>query len=429
MSIINKLKVFGILFLLSNLILTSLSYAEASLEGDWLIDYTVNGGAVYNDEPHTFTLQGGVINGSGGGNGYTWTILGTISGTTFNFTDTYNGINYKATSIGTINGDTISGTWSDSNRVQGTFKGDRVGGSTLPKPTPTVSPQEASKRATATAILCNRGPQPGDDFVCTATVGPVDNANPAPSGSVVFVADTGNFRYGNTCQLKASPSSGATSSCSVTFVLPSLGAGNVVPVDANYQGDSIYRKSTSKRAKSTVAKLPKIPLVCFSEVKDACKGLNALGINPSISKDGIGYVTTSYFIAPVTSTSTSQPASLAAFGGASILKIPKRKGDISFEMEFLLKLKDNAAFKTAPPVKPFSNKLKKGVVLGSFKTTLKYGESKTTFVKVKSSAAKVLDALRTAQISNLNISVSIRSIRKQDKKPKTITQKAAATLQ
>jgi hypothetical protein len=58
-------------------------------------------------------------------------------------------------------------------------------------------------RPTATQVICNRGPNPGDPSVCTATVGDAAAPpRPNPTGSVVFTSTNGSFPMGDRCTLR-----------------------------------------------------------------------------------------------------------------------------------------------------------------------------------------------------------------------------------
>ena len=116
-----------------------------------------------------------------------------------------------------------------------------------PPPPPPSSPSggggSTQSRGTATQVICNRGPDPLDNSVCTATVGDAD-APPrtTPTGPVSFTTTTGIFTVGSTCQLQETPSSPGVASCSVTYTPQAPG---VFPlVTATYQGDATHRPST-----------------------------------------------------------------------------------------------------------------------------------------------------------------------------------------
>ena len=285
-------------------------------------------------------------------------------------------------------------------------------GTSGPAATPTPDPQATpdTRRATATVVLCNRGPQPGDYFQCTATVGPTDNQQPPPSGIVSFSTtdSKGSFPFGTTCQLQLNQSPQTTSFCSVTYANTSLGVGTVVPVIADYQGDSIYAPSSNsgKLPKTTVARLPKKPLVCFSEKKDACKGLNAI-IDPlQFRPDGIGYITTSYF-GPIQS--KSSPALLPRS-----IRAPSRSGDIAAQIDLSVRAKDNAELNSIDLLSTFRGKLKNGLGIASSKFKLKFAEVKDVTLTPKALAKEFIQALANSGVTSVNVQVTVKVLRKGD---------------
>ncbi len=114
--------------------------------------------------------------------------------------------------------------------------------SCAPQPVAPPGPVTDTRRTTATQVICNRGPNPGDNSVCTATVGDSD-APPrtTPAGKVTFTTSTGAFVSGSTCQLKPTPSSPGVASCQATYT-PAAGSG-FPAVTATYEGDKNHRGS------------------------------------------------------------------------------------------------------------------------------------------------------------------------------------------
>ena len=102
-----------------------------------------------------------------------------------------------------------------------------------------------TRRTTRTEVTCNRGPNRGDPFACTATVGDSDQRQgaTAPSGPASLTATSGTLSP-TTCTLAASPSSPATSTCSFTYTNPDVGAGGEVPAVVRYEGDRTHKPST-----------------------------------------------------------------------------------------------------------------------------------------------------------------------------------------
>lgn len=102
-----------------------------------------------------------------------------------------------------------------------------------------------TRRTTRTEVTCNRGPNPGDPFACTATVGDSDQraGASAPAGTAELTATSGALS-GSTCALSPSPSSPATATCSFTYTNASVGAGNQVPVTVHYLGTGTHKPSS-----------------------------------------------------------------------------------------------------------------------------------------------------------------------------------------
>ena len=97
-------------------------------------------------------------------------------------------------------------------------------------------------RPTATQVMCNRGPNPGDPSVCTATVGDAAGPpRPNPTGSVVFTTTTGSFPMGGTCNLTPTSMSPGVASCAATYY-PAAGSG-FPEVTASYQGSNVHAPS------------------------------------------------------------------------------------------------------------------------------------------------------------------------------------------
>ena len=103
------------------------------VNGRWYFDY-----GYYME----FVQAGNTFTGTGGeGSSYTWEITdGVINGNTISWKESYNEIAYLVDRVGTINGDTITGTWSSSWGQNGDF----------------VATKAADKRPTSTFVFCNR---------------------------------------------------------------------------------------------------------------------------------------------------------------------------------------------------------------------------------------------------------------------------------
>ena len=201
--------------------------AAADITGTW----DLPSGSVAT-QSWTFTAGSGTLAGEGGGGPYTWPMEGTISGNTVQIKTAYRETSYTAYFVGTVaaDGSSMSGTWST-----GGFADAATSTQTWIANRRTTTPG-AGKNASGVFVLCNRGPNPGDDSICTATVGDA-GANPTqPTGSVTFTAgDGGTFRLGPTCTLQPAPGSPTVASCSVTYVPPP--GGGFPDVTATYAGD------------------------------------------------------------------------------------------------------------------------------------------------------------------------------------------------
>lgn len=112
------------------------------------------------------------------------------------------------------------------------------------QPAPPTASNDA-RRTTRTEVTCNRGPNPGDPFACTATIGDSDQraGASAPAGTAGLTSTSGALS-GSTCALSPSSSSPATATCSFTYTNSSVGAGDAVPVTAHYQGNATHKPSS-----------------------------------------------------------------------------------------------------------------------------------------------------------------------------------------
>ena len=139
-----------------------------------------------------------------------------------------------------------------------------------------IAPAGDARRASQTAVTCNRGPNPGDPFACTAIVGDHD-ARPgatAPTGTVQLSASDGTLHGGN-CQLTTSASSPSVATCGpIAYDNASLGAGQKVPITAIYLGSAVHEGSTG----DTTSPVPSgssggdPTVVCGPSPLPACEG-------------------------------------------------------------------------------------------------------------------------------------------------------------
>ncbi len=220
----------------------------ADLTGTW----DLPSGSVAQQQ-WTFTSGTGTLAGEGSGGPYTWPMAGTLSGDAVQITTAYRGSSYTAYFVGTVaaDGATMSGTWDTGSYAAAqasakTWIARRRGGPPSPPdpgPGPTdPTPTDPGRHATGTQVMCNRGPNPGDDSVCTATVGDGDAAPTQPTGEVAFATrDGGTFRTGDRCVLQPTASSPTVASCAVRYVPPA--GGGFPDVVAAYQGDPTHAPS------------------------------------------------------------------------------------------------------------------------------------------------------------------------------------------
>lgn len=251
------------------------SASAADITGTW----DLPSGDVFAQE-WTFTTGTGTLAGEGMGGVYTWPMEGTLSGDSVQIRTAYRNSSYVAYFVGTVapDGKSMSGTWATGGYTQAASstltwlanrRGGGGGGTTPPK-----TPTDPAKQPTGAFVMCNRGPNPGDDSICTATVGGT-GANPTqPTGSVNFTAgDGGTFRYGPTCPLQPAPGSPTVASCSVTYIPPpSRGFPDVVatyPGDATHSGSSARTRLLSGPVFGLTEGTPITPETCRATVDKA----------------------------------------------------------------------------------------------------------------------------------------------------------------
>jgi hypothetical protein len=135
------------------------------------------------------------------------------------------------------------------------------------------------RHATSTALQCFRGPTPGDDSTCVATV--TDEGTPAetPSSAVNFTVSPGggSLPDGSQCTLAASTAtSGSPGTCQITYAPPPGGLAEeaVVPIQATYIGDSDHKPSSVAVASSVAGKAP--PPSTLTPIQISAPGLGTL---------------------------------------------------------------------------------------------------------------------------------------------------------
>ncbi len=144
-----------------------------------------------------------------------------------------------------------------------------------PSTNPSV-PTGETRRASATALSCNRGPNPGDPFDCTVIVGDNDGrpGATAPTGTVQLTANDGSLGAAS-CALTSSPTTPAISRCGpIAYTNATLGAGNRPPITAVYLGSAVHEGSTGDTTSPTpTGPPPGTPIVCGASPLPACEGL------------------------------------------------------------------------------------------------------------------------------------------------------------
>ena len=222
------------------------SAAAADITGTW----DLPSGSVAK-QVWTFTAGSGTLAGEGGGGPYTWPMAGTISGDQVQIVTAYRETSYTAYFVGTVSSDgsQMTGKWAlgsyaAAQASSNTWVANRRGGAVSPTPTPTPTPGD--KRASGMQVRCDRGPNPGDTSVCTATVGDATSSGTptAPTGTVTFTArDGGSFLSGNTCALVTTSTSPSVSSCSAIYTPP---VKPVFPdVLVEYGGDATHEAASA----------------------------------------------------------------------------------------------------------------------------------------------------------------------------------------
>jgi hypothetical protein len=185
-----------------------------------------------------------------------WTVTGNVSGSTFTYTDHYDG-GYESHVTVTLSGDgnTYEGSFEDNGGSTGEIKGKRAsgGGSKEKEKEGEKGKGPAGKLLSGTGVSCNLDVASGN-FTCTAQVGDASGESPqkTPGGTVAFALKPGGegvFTAGSSCALAAS-SSGPTSFCSVTYRpgLIAIPPGEQPQIVATYSGDGTFEPSSNAPA-------------------------------------------------------------------------------------------------------------------------------------------------------------------------------------
>jgi hypothetical protein len=258
------------------------------------------GGA--GEQTWTITESSGTLSGSGPGIG---PIHGSISGTSVTIvTGPYTSDpGYEATFVGTISGETMSGTWKSNASQEGTWTATRTSGSPTVK-TKQEEEQEATevaakkkkeeeekagKRKSAIQVNCDAfyPGLPSEYFQCTAQVGDASGQSPAaiPTGTVEFTINPGGggaILGSKTCTLAPSQTGGASSFCAIDYLPPTGGIaiGSQPPLIASYSGSSIFNPLSGGATGPLSATNPLSPTsvfdsLCVATFIPACAGVTA----------------------------------------------------------------------------------------------------------------------------------------------------------
>lgn len=215
--------------------------AAGGISGTW--DCCGGGGAGAQD--FIITDNGGSLSGEGvepGGSPFA-VISGHVSGTSVTIVTTYDPSfdeGYVATFIGTVSGETMSGTWTSNADQSGTWTATLAAGTGNPTNKP------AAPGSSFTAVECTISIVAPDTSTCTAQVAGYSAKTPvSPTGTVSFQSSIGTV--GTSCTLAPTPGSPGISSCTVSYLpSPGLAPGQVPAVTAHYSGDSNFKSSTGQ---------------------------------------------------------------------------------------------------------------------------------------------------------------------------------------
>lgn len=231
---------FALTALLTILAVSSAAPASAAggITGTW--DCCGAGGAAEQD--FVITDSGGSLSGKGvlpGGTTFA-VISGSLTGTSVTIVTTYEAsfaAGYVATFVGTVSGETMSGSWTSNEGQSGTWTAMLAAGTGIPE-------KPSSPGSSFTAVECTISAIAPDTSTCTAQVAGYNSKDlVSPTGTVSFTATSGTV--GSSCTLAATPGSPGISSCTVSYLpSPALMPGQPAPVSARYSGDSNFKPST-----------------------------------------------------------------------------------------------------------------------------------------------------------------------------------------
>jgi hypothetical protein len=264
--------------------------AASTVAGTWSCCGSESGATA---QSWAITESGGSLSGTASDESGTFSpISGKVSGASVEIvTGPYYGSSYSATFIGTISGETMSGTWTSNASQSGTWTAARVsGGEEAAKKAEEEKKKEEEEKAKAlrkAAIQLNCDSfEPGlptEYFQCTAQVADASGKSPAevPTGTVSFAVNSGGAGaiFGTkTCTLAASQTGGASSFCSIQYVPPSGGLeiGVQPPITASYSGSSDFAKASTGPSDQLVAPLSPAEAfksLCVAAFLPACEGV------------------------------------------------------------------------------------------------------------------------------------------------------------
>lgn len=295
--------------------------AAGGISGTW--DCCGGGGAAEQD--FVITDNGGSLSGEGiepGGTPFA-VISGHVSGSSVTIVTTYDASfdgGYVATFVGTVSGESMSGTWSSNVGQSGTWTATLAAGTGNPTNKP------AAPGSSFTAVECNISIVAPDTSTCTAQVaGYSAKKLVSPTGTVSFQSSIGTI--GTSCTLAATPGSPGISSCTVSYLpAPGLPAGQVPSVTAHYSGDSNFKSSTGQTSLTpqSVVLAEDLSLTDATEVPDGGSNegipVDLTNTNPfPVSADE--QLTVSGY-PPVANSSAARAASVQTIGRASYTLAP-----------------------------------------------------------------------------------------------------------
>ena len=236
---------------------TALAAAPVNVRGTYEGGACVSGSIpaceAHDEYPQSFTIstenfETGEITGSGVAGSDTWTVTGTITGTTLvlhdrNFT-TAPGYSSDATLTVSAEGGVLQGTFTDSmGRSNAPTFAKRVSkGESAAEEAARKAKEEAEKvlRPTSTSVVCDYEFATSEN-TCVASVGDGGSGSPVtPTGTVTFTTTSGGFGNGAQCALTPTPLSPQVSSCTLIYETANSGLPSIT---ATYGGDARHAGS------------------------------------------------------------------------------------------------------------------------------------------------------------------------------------------